>query len=85
MITWYTSTAWHQWWMTNVWTPTYSKLTSAVYGIPAGLLVVGQEASKFANDSTITNYLGQMNVPNWLPMGLAGIALVHYVASGHDA
>lgn len=75
----------HQWWVDNVWRPSWTKITTAVYGIPAAILSVGELGSKFANDNTISNYMAQLNVPNWVPMGLAGIALVHYIASGRDA
>lgn len=74
----------HRWWVDNVWRPSWTKITTAVYGIPAIIVTLGEMLSKFANDSTISNYLAQMNVPNWVPMGLAGIALVHYIASGRD-
>lgn len=79
----YEASSFHQWWVVNVWKPTWTKFTTAIYGIPAVLVTAGQQASKFANDDTITSYMAQMNVPNWVPMGLAGIALLHYVASGH--
>jgi hypothetical protein len=82
ILNWYTSTRWHQWWVNNVWKPTWTKLTTAIYGIPAGLAVVGQTASYFLNDTTIQGYLAKFNIPNWVPMTLAGIALVHYIASG---
>lgn len=75
----------HKWWVDNVWRPSWTKLTTAVYGIPAILVVIGEQLSKFANDTTISGYLSQLNVPNWVPMALAGIALVHYLASGHKA
>lgn len=74
----------HKWWVDNVWKPSWTKLTTAVYGIPAGIVSLGEIGSKFANDSTISGYLAQLNVPNWVPMALAGIALVHYIASGRD-
>lgn len=74
----------HQWWVNNVWRPTWTKFMTYIYGIPALLVSLLEMLSKFANDNTISTYMAQMNVPNWLPMGLAGIALVHYIASGHD-
>lgn len=73
----------HKWWVDNVWRPTWTKLISGIYGIPAAIVSLGETISKFANDSTISNYLTQLNVPNWVPMALAGIALLHYIASGH--
>lgn len=74
----------HQWWVDNVWRPSWTKFTTYIYGIPALLVSLLEMFSKFANDSTISTYMAQMNVPNWVPMGLAGIALVHYIASGHE-
>lgn len=74
----------HKWWVDNVWRPSWTKITTAIYGIPALLISAGEVISKFANDTTISGYLSQIGVPNWVPMALAGVALVHYVASGHD-
>lgn len=83
-LTWYESTAWHQWWVNTVWKPSWTKFVSAIYGIPAGVVLAGQAISKFANDTTISSYLSQMNVPNWIPMGLSGVALIYYIAHGRD-
>lgn len=80
----YLNSSFHKWWMDNVWKPSWTRLVTAVYGIPALLVTALEVVSKFANDSTISGYLSQMNVPNWVPMGLAGIALVHYVAHGRE-
>lgn len=80
----YINSSFHQWWVRNVWQPSWTRLATGVYGIPAALVSAGEVVSKFANDTTISGYLTQMNVPNWVPMGLAGIALVHYVAHGRD-
>lgn len=74
----------HKWWVDNVWKPSWTRFVTAIYGIPAILVVALEQLSKFANDSTISGYLSQLNVPNWVPMGLAGIALIHYVAHGRD-
>lgn len=74
----------HQWWVTNVWRPSWTKITTMVYGIPAALVAAGEAVSKMANDTTISSYLSQVGVPNWVPAVLAGVALVHYVASGRD-
>ncbi len=72
----------HKWWVENVWHPSWTKFVTAIYGIPAVLLTFWQEIAKFSTDDTIAAYLAKMSVPNWLPMVLAGVALVHYVASG---
>lgn len=84
LINWYVGTAFHQWWVDNVWKPSWSKLTTAIYGIPSALATVGLMAGNWLNDTTIQNYLSYFNIPNWVPMGLAGLALLHYLASGHD-
>lgn len=84
LINWYKNTSFHKWWVDNVWKPSWTRLSASIYGIPAGLIVVGEQLSKFANDHTISGYLAQMNVPNWVPMSLAGIALVTYLAHGRD-
>lgn len=81
ILDWYKNTAWHKWWVEKVWKPSWTKLTTAVYGIPAALITVGELASNFLQDNTIQSYLSYMDIPNWVPMGLAGIALVHYIAS----
>lgn len=74
----------HKWWVDNVWRPSWTRFITFVYGIPAAILAGFQALSVFANDSTISGYLSQIGVPNWVPMTLAGIALVHYVAHGRD-
>lgn len=74
----------HKWWVDNVWRPSWTKFTTYIYGVPAAALSLGEGVSKLANDTTISGYLTQLNVPNWVPMALAGIALVHYLAAGHD-
>lgn len=84
MLNSYINSSFHQWWVENVWRPSWTKITTSVYGIPAAAVSLGEVVSKFANDTTITGYLAQIGVPNWVPMMLAGIALVHYVAHGRD-
>lgn len=74
----------HKWWVDNVWRPSWTKITTALYGIPAMLITAGEVVSRFANDTTISSYLAQIGVPNWVPGVIAGIALIHYVASGRD-
>lgn len=75
----------HKWWVDNVWRPSWTKITTAIYGIPALVIAMGEQISKWANDTTISGYLAQVGVPNWVPMALAGVALIHYIASGHDS
>lgn len=74
----------HKWWIDNVWRPSWTRFLSMASGIPAALIAGGQAISSFANDTTISGYLSQLNVPNWVPMGLAGISLVYYIAHGRD-
>lgn len=74
----------HNWWVDNVWRPSWTRFTSMVYGIPAGFISVFEVISKYANDTTISSYMSQLNVPNWVPMAFAGVALIHYVAHGRD-
>lgn len=83
MLNSYINSSFHQWWVNNVWKPSWTKFTTAIYGVPALLVSLFELGSKWANDSTISTYMAQLNVPNWVPMGLAGIALIHYIASGH--
>jgi hypothetical protein len=85
MLKWYLNTSFHKWWMDNVWKPAWDNVVNAVYGIPAGLVVVGETVSHWANDHTIADYLAQMNVPNWVPTTLAAIALVSYISRGRNA
>lgn len=80
----YVSSPTHKWWVDNVWRPSWTRFVSYVYGIPATVVAGGQAIASFAGDSTISGYLAQMNVPNWVPMALAGIALIHYVAHGRE-
>lgn len=72
----------HKWWVENVWKPSWSKFLTLVYGIPAALISVWEIFANFANDTTINSYLSSLDIPNWVPMGLTVIALIHYVASG---
>jgi len=74
----------HKWWVDNVWRPSWTRFITMIYGIPALIIAGFQALASFANDSTISGYLAQIGVPNWVPMALAGIALVHYVAHGRD-
>lgn len=74
----------HKWWVDNVWRPSWTRFTTMVYGLPALLVGAFQAVSKFAGDTTISGYLAQMNIPNWVPSALALIALVHYISQGHE-
>lgn len=74
----------HKWWVDNVWKPSWTRFVSAVYGIPAALVSIFQAVAMFAKDDTVNQYLAQMHVPNYVPMALAGVALVYYVAHGRD-
>lgn len=74
----------HQWWVDNVWRPSWTRFVTFLYGIPAALVVAGQYIDKWANDTTITSYLAQIGVPNWIPSAMAAAALVYYIAHGRD-
>lgn len=74
----------HQWWVTNVWRPSWTRFVTFLYGIPALLLAFGQEVDKWANDTTVSSYMAQVGVPNWVPATMAGVALVYYIAHGRD-
>lgn len=74
----------HKWWVDNVWRPSWTRLVTSIYGIPAGIIAVFEAISKFAGDTTIQGYLAQFNIPNWVPMAFAGIGLVSYIAHGRD-
>lgn len=84
IIKWYSETKFHQWWVDNVWKPSWTNLVAAFYGIPSALALVGVEAAKLANDTTVSGYLNQIGVPNWVFGTLATIALVQYVAHGRE-
>lgn len=72
----------HKWWVENIWRPTWTKLLTAIYGIPAAIVAAFEGLSSLANDTTVGSYLSQLNVPEWVSPMLAGIALMHYIASG---
>jgi hypothetical protein len=82
MLKWYINTSFHKWWMEKVWKPAWDNVVTAIYGLPSIAIVVGEKVSEWANDHTISAYLAQMNVPNWVPSALAAIALVSYIARG---
>lgn len=84
LIEWYTNTPVHKWFVEKVWKPSWSKLVAAVYGIPSALVTVSELASRFMQDTTIQNYLAQFSIPNWVPVAIASIALLQYIASGRD-
>lgn len=72
----------HKWWVEKVWRPSWSKFVTLIYGIPAALVSLWEVFAGYANDTTIASYLASLHVPNWVPMVLTSIALVHYIASG---
>ncbi len=74
----------HKWWVDNVWKPSWTRLVTWIYGLPALLVSVWEVFARFANDTTINEYMTKLEVPNWVPMTLTLIALVHYVAAGRD-
>ena len=72
----------HQWWVENVWRPSWTKITTFIYGIPAMVAALATQLASWGQDSSIAGYLDKMHVPNWVPVAFATVALVHYVASG---
>jgi len=87
MIQWiknYIASPTHQWWVENIWKPSWTRFLSLIYGIPSALIVGGQYLSGLAGDTHITDLLHQMNLPDGVFVGLAGIALLHYLAHGRD-
>lgn len=87
MLNWlnvYIASPTHKWWVDNVWRPSWTRFVSMVSGLPAMFVAGGQLISKWANDTTISTYLAQVGVPNWVPSALAGIALIYYIAHGRD-
>lgn len=74
----------HQWWVENVWRPSWTKFVALVYGIPA-LAISGWDAfASWAGDDTINTYLTRIDVPNWVPVALASVAVIHYIAHGRS-
>lgn len=87
MIQWikdYIASPTHKWWVDNVWRPTWTKFLTWVYGIPAALTTVAISVGSLAGDNHVQQLLDKVHVPDWVPVGLAAIALIHYIASGHD-
>lgn len=85
MLNWiknYITSPTHQWWVEKVWRPSWTKFVSFIYGIPALVLAGAQQVSVWAKDDTVATYMAQVGVPNWVPAGLAGVALIYYIASG---
>lgn len=72
----------HQWWVDNVWKPSWTKFTSWIVGVPSAVVAAGQYISNFMQDSTIQGYLTQFDIPNWVPSTMTLIALIYYMASG---
>lgn len=74
----------HQWWVEKVWKPTWTKLWTGIYGIPAALVVAGQYIGQWAGDDKIAALLQKMHMPDGVFVALAGVALVSYVATGRN-
>lgn len=72
----------HKWWVDKVWRPSWTRLWTAIYGIPSAAVLVFQQVASYAKDDTVAQYLAQMHVPNWVPMFLSTIALISYIAHG---
>lgn len=72
----------HKWWVDNVWRPSWTRLWAGIYGIPSALLAAWNSIAQLAGDDHISQFMAKLNVPNWVPVTLAGIALVSYLAHG---
>lgn len=84
IIEWYKQTKFHQWWVDNVWKPSWTKFISFAAGIPAAVVAGAQGIASMAHDSQVQSLLAQMNVPSYVPAAIASVALVYYIASGRD-
>lgn len=72
----------HKWFVDNLWRPSWTRLWSAISGIPSALIVAGQYISKLAGDDKIDTLLQKMHMPDGVFTALAVAALVTYVAHG---
>lgn len=81
----YITSPFHQWWVDKVWRPSWTRLVTYVYGIPALIATLFTQLAAWGNDTTIAQYIDQLHMPNWVPMAFAGIALISYVAHGRKA
>lgn len=81
----YLTSPFHQWWVNNVWKPSWTRFVTFVYGLPALALMGVQYIGQLAGDDQISQFLAKMNVPNWIPIGLAFIAMIHYIAHGRKS
>jgi hypothetical protein len=72
----------HKWWVDNVWRPSWTKVVTFIYGVPALVAALFTQLASWGEDTTIAQYIDKLHVPNWVPMAFAGIALVHYIAHG---
>lgn len=87
MINWiknYITSPTHKWWVEKVWTPSWTKFTTFIYGIPAAIVAMGQVGSNIIHDSTLTSYLSSLNIPSWTSYALAGLAVIHFIAHGRE-
>lgn len=88
MLSWlktYIASPTHKWWVDNVWRPSWTKLMTIIYGVPALFATVFTQLAAWGDDTTIAQYIDKLGMPNWVPIAFAGIALVHYVAHGRSA
>lgn len=74
----------HQWWVVNIWRPSWTKFLTLLYGIPALITTLFTQLAAWGDDSTIAQYIDKLHMPNWVPMAFAGIAMVSYIAHGRS-
>lgn len=72
----------HQWWVENVWKPSWTRLVTYLYGVPAAIVALGQQIGNWASNETIKDLVGQLHVPSWVPQALVLIAIIHFMAHG---
>lgn len=82
LINWYVNTPLHQWFLTKIWRPSWTRFVTMVYGIPSALMVALNYLSSLAGDDKIQTLMAQMHIPDGVFVGLAGIAMVTYIAHG---
>jgi len=75
----------HKWWVENIWRPSWTRVVTFIYGVPALVTSVFVQLAAWGNDSSVAAYMDRMHVPNWVPMAFAGVALVSYIAHGRKA
>lgn len=74
----------HQWWVDNVWKPSWTRFVTAIYGVPALIIAMAQQIGSWASNDTLKGYVEQLHVPSWVPQALVLIAIIHFMAHGRE-